>query len=399
MNILIANTQEFNPQIGGVEKVSSILAEEFVQRGHNVFFLACVQSPYSKEYTPVVSQILLPDSQNYDSVENVTVFVEVLRKYQIDIVMNQAGNIYEFSNLCFVSAELYEKVKVISVVHIDPVYSLKAISDFSSSILPKGSIFRTIARRVLYPYRYVSAFFKEKKLYSFVYSKSLKVVLLSSYFKKNFQHLVPHADATKLTAILNPSAGNLCHCSMKKENALLYIGRLDFAHKRVDRLLEIWARMYKDFPDWRLDIVGDGPIRAELEMYVRKNNIDNVHFAGITAPFDYYSKAQILCMTSTYEGFPMVLLEGMRYGCIPISYDSFESIHEIIINGKNGYIIPSFNKRSYEVHLRKLMETSVLRDSMNNNLQRGIEKFDLHHIADEWITLFTTCTVKLNGEV
>ena len=55
----------------------------------------------------------------------------------------------------------------------------------------------------------------------------------------------------------------------------------------------------------------------------------------------------IFCMTSNYEGFPMVLLEAMQFGCVPIAFKSFESLDDIIINHNNGYQITPFDIYEY----------------------------------------------------
>lgn len=86
MNILIANTQEFNPQIGGVERVSTILAKEFQQLGHKVYFLACSRSPYSKEYTPVVPQKMLSNLIEYNTATNINELCAFLEENEIDTV-------------------------------------------------------------------------------------------------------------------------------------------------------------------------------------------------------------------------------------------------------------------------------------------------------------------------
>lgn len=55
--------------------------------------------------------------------------------------------------------------------------------------------------------------------------------------------------------------------------------------------------------------------------------------------------ASILCMTSTIEGLPMVLLEVMAAGCVPIVYGSFAAAEDVITNGENGYVVEPFCKK------------------------------------------------------
>lgn len=46
-------------------------------------------------------------------------------------------------------------------------------------------------------------------------------------------------------------------------------------------------------------------------------------------------------MTSIWEGLPMTLIEAMHYGCVPIAFDSFAALYDLIDNGNNGFIIPN----------------------------------------------------------
>lgn len=391
MNIIIANTQEFNPQIGGVERVSTILAEQFVKLGHNVYFLACIRSTYSKDYTPVVPQTILSDSSQLDSSRNVNEFCAVLEKNNIEIIMNQAGNILNFSNLCFSAEDIYKKAKVFSVVHIDPICNLKMLSDFSFSILPSQNKWRVIIRIILSPYRLYKAYKKGKNVYNLVYSKSDKVVLLSNLFKRNFKLITNLKNYEKLEAISNPIPFCKSDINFSKEKSILYVGRIDWSQKRVDRLLSVWSKLYEDYPDWRLDIVGDGPMRDELIEVTKKHHLERVNFVGFVDPVEYYKKAQILCMTSTFEGFGMVLIEGANYGCIPMAFDSFASLHDIIEDGTNGYIIKPYDLKAYENKLRLMMDNVELREKLRNNALDISDKFQLENIANQWIRLFEEC--------
>ena len=65
MKIAICNVQEFNPTIGGIERVSVSLAEGLIKEGVEVLFVACRKSPYSKPYTLPAKQVLLPKTLDY----------------------------------------------------------------------------------------------------------------------------------------------------------------------------------------------------------------------------------------------------------------------------------------------------------------------------------------------
>jgi glycosyltransferase involved in cell wall biosynthesis len=390
MNILFANTQEFNPQVGGVERVSSILAQEFALLGHHTYFLACHKSLYSKEYTTVVPQTMLPDSIKYNSDANIKEFSLFLELNRIEIIINQAGNIKDFSSLCFSAAGIYKQAKVVSVIHIDPICRFKSVLDFSSSILPSQNNYKIIARFIFLPYRILKVYIPESSLYNFVYKNSDQIVLLSEHFKKNFKIITRLSSYNKLYAISNPFPFSSLNTGkeFRKENKILYVGRIDYGHKRVDRILKLWSKLAPEFPTWSLDILGSGPIKKELIEIVKEKQISRVNFIDFADPVEFYKKAQIICVTSTFEGLPMILIEGAHFGCIPIAFNSFSSLHDIIEDGVNGFMIKPYDLSEYEKKLRLLIQNETFRNSMRNNSIDIPNKFQLKVIVKHWIDLF-----------
>lgn len=390
MNILIANTHEFNPKIGGVERVSTILAKEFQLLGHKVYFLACRKSEYSKKYKTAVPQTILTDNIKFNSVNNIQEFCVLLEDRKIEIIMNQAGHIKSFSSLCFNAAEKYKKARVISVIHIDPIYRLRSIFDLSTSILPGKHSYKNWVKIVLLPYRIFRTYISECKIYNFTYNNSDSVVLLSDKFRKDFKSITILNSYNKLQAISNPFPYEIASplIEYKKENKILYLGRIDYGHKRVDRIIEIWSKLFKDYPDWSIDIVGDGPLKQELIELVKVNKIERVNFIDFADPIEYYKKAQFLCMTSTFEGFGMVLIEAAFYGCIPIAFKSFSSLPDIIDDEENGFMIKPYSISEYEKKLRSLLDDEKLRRKIQLKTMNIPEKFKSKTIVQQWIGLF-----------
>jgi len=175
---------------------------------------------------------------------------------------------------------------------------------------------------------------------------------------------------------------------MKKEIKKLYVGRIDYDHKRVDRLIDIWSKISGDFPTWSIDFVGDGPIKQELVDLVKVKKIERVNFINFTDPIKYYMSSSIVCMTSTFEGLPMVLIEASKFGCIPVAFNSFASLSDIIADGKDGYMIKSFSLSKYENTLRLLMKDTKLRETIQMDTIKIPGKFQPQIIIKQWIKLF-----------
>lgn len=154
-------------------------------------------------------------------------------------------------------------------------------------------------------------------------------------------------------------------------------------------MIKIRKQITTKYPDWELTIIimGSGNI-SYFESLAKSNHIFNIRFIGFCDPEKYYEKEAILCMTSSTEVLPMVLIEAQSYGCIPIAYDSFTSLSDIIIDGKNGFKIPAFNEQVFIEKLERLMDNEVLREEMSMNAIEFVRKFEVQNIAGKWLQLF-----------
>ena len=215
-------------------------------------------------------------------------------------------------------------------------------------------------------------------------------MLSGSYFKE-LKLFVKKADKNKVISISNPCTVNIPLDTdiTQKKNELLYVGRINTSQKRVDLLLEIWRKLYPSFPNWKLNIVGDGEELSSLKDLSKKMNLKSIKFLGHKDPIPYYKTAKILCMTSSFEGFPLVLAEAHNFSVIPILFNSFPSTIDIIKDGENGFLIEAFDTTAYITQLSELMSNySKLSPSFIISCAINAEKFSLEKIGSKWLNLF-----------
>ena len=173
-------------------------------------------------------------------------------------------------------------------------------------------------------------------LYNF-YNEKLKDTKCRCLFIPNILDKVPK-ETSKLT-----------------EERLISVGRLSKEKAQLD-LLKIYNILVKDYPNWHLDIIGDGPERANLEEYIKNHNLkDKVTLHGFQNK-DYIdnllNKSSIYLMTSLTESFGIVLIEAMSHGLPCIAFSSAEGAQELINSGKDGYLIKN---RNYEAYIKKIV--------------------------------------------
>jgi glycosyltransferase involved in cell wall biosynthesis len=82
-------------------------------------------------------------------------------------------------------------------------------------------------------------------------------------------------------------------------------------------------------------------------------------------------------------------VEAMSNGCVPVAFDSYGAVHDIIVDGVNGLIVPAFDIDGYAAALRKLMNNADLFAKMQSAALCTPDKFAVEKVAAKWEALFT----------
>jgi glycosyltransferase involved in cell wall biosynthesis len=383
MNIIIANTREMNPRIGGVESVSNTLAKGLILYGHNVLFVACIKSRYEVFNESNITQIFLPSFEYLDT-ENEIFFNKVCIDNKINLIINQAGNIHDFSLLCS-RVSHSRKIPLISSIHVNPTYRLSILKDYSLSKLYPVNYLKFIFRYLLRILKKQRIIKKEIKDYRNLLSFSDKVVVLSEGYISDLK-IFTKLNKDNIISIPNSINKTKAYHHIR-EKSILFAGRLEFSEKRPDRVLMIWEKIHLKFPDWKLYIAGDGTMKNDMIIYAKKKKITNIFFLGFVNLEEYYERASILCLTSTYEGFPMVILEAMSHGCVPFSFDSFSSVRDLITDNYDGVIIKSFSLKEYCYKLEQLMNNEEKIRAMSLHSKIKAKNFSEEIVLSKWLEL------------
>ncbi|WP_300699449.1 glycosyltransferase [Bacteroides sp.] len=392
MNILFIHPVMFHPHRGGIERVSDLLIREFIKRGHHVLSLHNVRDENRLGYLYPALPYFFPYSIN-ETEKNGTFYQNFLKEHRIEIIINQDPQSYH--ELCRFSKEL-PGVYTISVIHQYPLgiynhlFELLMWRKGQNTVVGKV---RKIFRFLKYPMIKLEFIQTLKREYENIFSNTDLLCLLSLKFIPDLKRIYSKS-TDRVIAIPNPNTyPPQLETNIQKKKQLLYVGRIEWYQKRVGRLIDIWGRIYKDFPDWELVIVGDGPNRQELESQFL--NLEHVIFTGWQDPESYYRSASILCMTSDYEGWGMVLTEAMTFGTIPVLFNSFASVTDIIEDGQNGILVPPFSCKQFAWKLGALMKDETLRAEMSVKCMESVKQFDIQYVADKWEEVFNSLKKKL----
>jgi glycosyltransferase involved in cell wall biosynthesis len=135
-------------------------------------------------------------------------------------------------------------------------------------------------------------------------------------------------------------------------------------------------------------IVGDGNERIPLQQLIDKKKLERVSFLGYQGDLRlYFKRASILAFPSLREGWGLVLVEALAYGCVPVCFDSFSSLHDIVENERDGLIIPAFDVKAFSEGLFSLSRDADKRERLARNGLRSVTKFNIAKIISQWISL------------
>jgi len=169
----------------------------------------------------------------------------------------------------------------------------------------------------------------------------------------------------------------------------IFVGRL-VNLKRVDLILQAFAKVLKNHPDAKLCIVGDGPLAPELKTQARRLGItEAVDFVGfVPKQQPYLSAAKIVIVASSSEGFPYVLVEGMCTGLVPVS-TPVGTIPDVIINGENGLLFPPNDSNALALCINRLLDEPQLYEKIRANVLKMRQNFTIENtiaVWDSWLS-------------
>lgn len=375
------------PSYGGTEKVTTILANRFIQIDYDVH-IASFEQPVLELQSELNAGIQLHKlSYPVKSKSNIKFLRNILLQYKIDIIINQWCLPFYVTQLCN-KARTGTNCKLIAVHHNSPDSNAK-IEHIKMKLTQKSILKRFYLNLILDIIKYITS-----KSIRYVYNHSDKYILLSNSFVEIFKQLTNIKKTDKLAVITNPVTlvdTNYLYLPEKKNKEIIYVGRIDYNQKKVYRIIELWKQIEDNHKDWVLTFVGDGPQKKDIEKLIEVLNLKRVQITGFQNPLEYYIRSSVLILTSEYEGFPLVIAEAMIHGTIPVIYGSYSSVYDIIDNGKNGFITNRPYSQEETVNcLKTLMENQEMRKEMAQNAIVSSKNFSLELIVFQWEMLFKT---------
>ena len=170
-----------------------------------------------------------------------------------------------------------------------------------------------------------------------------------------------------------------------RDATVVAIGRLQ-PQKGFDVLLRAFAGTSSGFANWRLLIVGDGPLRQDLEDTSRALGVsDRVRFLGLLPETrSVLHRAGIFALTSRFEGFPNALAEAMAHRCAVIATDCPTGPAELIDDGASGLLVPVDDVEALTAALERLAGDPDLRRRLGVAAHQAILPYRTERVVQQW---------------
>lgn len=356
MRILFLNT---NIGYGGASKMMAWVANQCAEQGHDVFFLTY---------------------RNKDVLQNLNTRVKLVQ----ETLEEEKGKANPIATVLWLHNFIRANCFDLGVAFLSP-------SILRMAIAAKGTKMKVIFSQRGDPYHgSISQNLKMKVvdlLNTWAFNQAdgyvFQTKMAQAYYSKAIQR--------RSVVIPNPiwATARTRRCKGEVRKSFVAIGRLDLRQKRQDLMIEAFNLISYKYPDFKLEIYGDGEDEAKVkEMAASNPNIQLMGKTGNTAAAVRNAWATVLA--SDFEGIPNALLESMSLGVPSISTDCSPGGAAMLIrNKKNGLLVP----KGDAVALAGAMEYTILHHEEAEMIGvKGMEVNELYSeyaIRKEWMDFIT----------
>lgn len=197
--------------------------------------------------------------------------------------------------------------------------------------------------------------------------------------------------------IYNPLSFPIIDKPTNRDKNILCVGRLnDWYIKGFDSILNCWQSLANQYPEWILEIAGDGNAKETnfLQKLIEERGLTKrvILLGQVKNIQQKYAGTTIFALPSRVEGFPMVLMEAMSQGCACIAFDVEGAVPEMVTDNVDGIIIPDGDTAAFTKGIKTLIDNKDLRDKLSQNALVSIQRFSPSNFMDSWETLINKVT-------
>jgi len=222
------------------------------------------------------------------------------------------------------------------------------------------------------------------------------VVSVSEHSKKDFVNFFPEMEQKINVIPIGIDLTKSIDYLKRSRNVIIHVGGFTF-EKNHKGLLNVYESLKKNNSDLELWLVGDGPLRSEIENIVKEKNIKDVIFFGYQTDVEYYmQQASVLVLPSIIEGLPAVILEAM-YCKTPVVAYNVGGIGDLVVNKQTGWLIEKNNEEAFVEAVQYILTNNVnmITQQAFDLVSRG---YDNKMIAGRFEKLYKEVLVRGNSK-
>ncbi len=170
----------------------------------------------------------------------------------------------------------------------------------------------------------------------------------------------------------------------KTEGRIICVGRYT-QQKRFDRLIDAFGFIANRYPNWCVDIFGDGEEKENLNnRIVEKGLTERIHLLPPTHDiYAEYQRSQFFVLSSDFEGFGLVIIEAMACGIPVVASDCPFGPSEIIEDGKTG-LLAKMEVADLAAKMEWMITHDAERRQMGQNARQAAARYRLDRVMPEW---------------
>lgn len=151
---------------------------------------------------------------------------------------------------------------------------------------------------------------------------------------------------------------------LNRPKVILIVGRFTY-RKAYDVLFQALGKINGKLGDWKVNIVGDGPLEADIKRLGSELGIEGrVNYLGTTNNVDvHFLNAGLFILPSRFEGVPNAMLDAMKFG-LPIIISAVPGSLEYIVNEQNGLVFPIDDPDALSTQILRMIEDGGLRERL-----------------------------------
>ena len=340
---------------GGAERVIANLAEYFFSQGYHVYVVTKFKAADEYSLSPGIERVIADITKEEEGsfrIGNLYARIKKLRSTWKTINPDVIVSFIRKNNIMALASSRFLGIPVVVSVRSDPKRELSG---------------------------------KVMKQLSFFLFRFAKGIVLQTNQAKEFFPAYLQKKAIILPNSINPAFLNV-EKSTEKRKEIAAVGRLD-SNKNQRMLIEAFADIAKEYPDWCVRLYGNGEAADSLIKLVQEKGLEQqIFFMGqVSSVQEKIKGVSIFVLPSKCEGMPNALIEAMALGIAPISTDCpCGGPADLIENGKNGILISVDDRAGLTDALKRMMDDEEYREQLAAEAGKITEKLHPDIVNGMW---------------